>query len=107
MLSLAFYGFLYYTLPDMFQQFNKQNMPEPQRLVIIKRTTANPMYIGYRTDKNFDATESNKNTSWFGSKITDLGKCAFGQHNFGYAFNDATVTEWCYLEDFVKSNITE
>lgn len=94
----------------MFTELTKQNLPEPNRLVVIKRQPnkidSNPIYVGYRMNKPYEySADLSKYSNWYGSKLKELGKCAFGEKKFDAMFADGSVISFCYLEDFIKEFI--
>jgi len=87
-----------------FTELTKENLPEPNRLVWIKRNRGH-IYLGYRIDKPLSTNEdSSRDCHWYGNPSHNMLWCENYELHFNCNFSDVTVKEWADL-DLPNANI--
>lgn len=81
-----------------FQKLSEENLPEPNKLVWIKRNKGS-IYLGYRDDKPIATNEdASKDCFWYGNPTHSMLMADERQLRFRYNFSDVTVDSWAELD---------
>ena len=81
-----------------FKKLTKENLPEPNKLIWIKRKNGS-IYLGYREDKPITTNkDSSRDCCWRANPSHSMLMADSSELRFRYNFSDVTVDSWAELD---------
>lgn len=82
-----------------FTKLTAENLPEPNKLVWIKRVKENRIYLGHRQDKPYIVNEDpSRDCYWIANPQHNMLWCEGYELKFYNSFSDVTVDSWADLD---------